>query len=261
MKRTSLFMDGFQAIPANEVLFYDIETIRGKRSLEEEAVFKNLWEEKAEMIRRFSSDPSNSEKSAAQIYEDEAGLFPEYGRIISIVLGGIGTDGKPVLMTYDEEGVFITKEGATTKLKDNLEEDKENFILRETFLMTSKLRKKYSFSANGNRFDGPYLWKRGLYKGMKCPFIFYHPEAKPWDKGRIDICEMMKAGTNSRDARLDAIAALLGIPSPKDEIGGADVGRFYYELGKMAEISEYCRKDVLTLIRIFEKLSDLEVVE
>ena len=47
------------------------------------------------------------------------------------------------------------------------------------------------------------------------------------------------------------MAGVLGIPTPKDDIDGADVAHVYWTEKNLARIVAYCEKDVITTARIY----------
>ena len=47
------------------------------------------------------------------------------------------------------------------------------------------------------------------------------------------------------------------IPTPKDDISGADVARVYYEENDLDRIRIYCEKDVITTAQILLKFKSL----
>jgi hypothetical protein len=51
------------------------------------------------------------------------------------------------------------------------------------------------------------------------------------------------------------------IPTPKDDISGADVARVYYEDGDLERIKVYCEKDVVALIQLFLKMQGGHLVD
>jgi hypothetical protein len=56
------------------------------------------------------------------------------------------------------------------------------------------------------------------------------------------------------------LAALFDIPSPKDDISGADVGRVYWEDRDLDRIATYCEKDVLATVQLFLRLKRLPLL-
>jgi predicted PolB exonuclease-like 3'-5' exonuclease len=53
---------------------------------------------------------------------------------------------------------------------------------------------------------------------------------------------------------LDALSKALGIPSPKESLDGAKVYP-YYRAGKLAEIIEYCKRDVDSARKVYHRLT------
>ena len=57
---------------------------------------------------------------------------------------------------------------------------------------------------------------------------------------------------------LDALSKALGIPSPKETLDGSKVYP-YYRAGKLAEIYDYCRRDVDTVRQVYRRLTFAKV--
>jgi predicted PolB exonuclease-like 3'-5' exonuclease len=51
------------------------------------------------------------------------------------------------------------------------------------------------------------------------------------------------------------------IPTPKDDISGADVARVFYEENDLVRIARYCEKDVVALIQLYLKITGNSLVE
>jgi predicted PolB exonuclease-like 3'-5' exonuclease len=51
------------------------------------------------------------------------------------------------------------------------------------------------------------------------------------------------------------------IPTPKDDISGADVARVFYEDGDLERIKVYCEKDVIALIQLFLRMKGEPLVD
>ena len=51
------------------------------------------------------------------------------------------------------------------------------------------------------------------------------------------------------------------IPTPKDDISGADVARVYFEENDLERIKVYCEKDVVALIQLFLRMRGDELVD
>jgi 3'-5' exonuclease len=59
---------------------------------------------------------------------------------------------------------------------------------------------------------------------------------------------------------LALLAHILGIPTPKDDISGADVARVYFEDKDLERIASYCRKDVVATAQLYLRLTGRELI-
>jgi predicted PolB exonuclease-like 3'-5' exonuclease len=100
-------------------------------------------------------------------------------------------------------------------------------------------------------FDLRFIWQRSVIHQIKptrdIPFTRFRNNPvfdtmQEWSKwGREHVS-------------LDSLAKALGIPSPKESLDGSKVYP-YYRAGKLAEIYEYCKRDVDTARQVYRKLS------
>lgn len=220
-----------------KLIFYDIETASVVPELEPDSPLYNSWEYKV------NKDGKSTQEDILKSFKKEAGLYPEFTKIVSIVVGKI-VNGKIALITLDDE-----------QEADIL--NKFNSILdRNTDC------KLVGFVNVG--FDTPFVFKRMLINKIKPNDKVDSSGLKPWEVEEIDLSKSWQ-GTSFARASLINVATAFGLPSPKDDISGADVGKVYWTEGKkgLARISKYCRKDVETTINIFKcmRLEDpLEVL-
>ncbi len=73
--------------------------------------------------------------------------------------------------------------------------------------------------------------------------------------------ELWKFGDNKSYTSIKLLAALLGFPSPKDDIDGSMVGQVYWEEQDVQRIDYYCEKDVLATIQLFLKYQRAPMVD
>ena len=69
--------------------------------------------------------------------------------------------------------------------------------------------------------------------------------------------ELWKFGDIKNFSSLNLLAHIFGIPSPKQDLDGAQVSKTYYEEKDLKKIGDYCRGDVITLARIYNRFAGL----
>lgn len=77
----------------------------------------------------------------------------------------------------------------------------------------------------------------------------------------LDTMQFWKFGEFKHFTSVDLLAAVLGIPSPKADISGADVAGVYWKNHDLARITRYCLQDVVTVAQILMRLNELELLE
>ncbi len=106
---------------------------------------------------------------------------------------------------------------------------------------------------NAKEFDFPYIARRMLVNGIKIPPILDLAGKKPWEVQHLDTMELWKFGDYKHFTSLELLATIFDIPTPKDDITGADVGKVYWETHDLERIVTYCQKDVVTTIQLFRR--------
>ena len=104
---------------------------------------------------------------------------------------------------------------------------------------------------NAKEFDFPFMGRRIIINGLKLPAPLNIAGKKPWEIAHLDTMELWKFGDYKNYTSLNLLTHVFGIPTPKDDISGADVARVYYEEGDLPRIVKYCEKDVVALINLF----------
>lgn len=246
-KPFAYFVDGYKKpIKTEDVLFFDIETAPKYRKLiDAPDEFQHLWKGKADTLRKFSNQYTE-DMTDEQIYDEGAGLFAEYNRVVCVSFGKMDENGQ--IKTVSFIGAHID------------EQHREEWIIKNAFAFIAvQMRGKSKFISGANiiGFDVPILVKKGLQYGLHIdPKIFINGQ-KPWEGISKDLQEDWKRGI-LRDARLESICYFLGIESPKDNMNGSMVAEYYYS-GKLEEIAGYCEKDVIADIEVFHYHQNLKV--
>ena len=223
-----------------QILFFDIETVSQKADFAQlDARMQALWHKKAQ---RLKLDPNESD---ADCYARQAGIFAEFNKIICISCGYLKVIAdKPTLIMKSFSG------------------DDERKILIDFAEMLQKWFTKSGrmlCAHNGREFDVPVLGRRMLIQKVPLPSILDIQGKKPWEvKFLIDTLEQWKFGDHKNYTSLDLIAACLGVPSPKTDMGGSQVSGVYWTDNDLVRIVRYCTQDVQSLCAIFLGMNGLD---
>lgn len=224
-----------------KILFLDIETVPQAYQFEQlDDKTKALFEAK----NRFQISP---EKSIEQIFEDRGGILAEFGKIVCISVGML------------HEG----SQGKSIRLKSYYHDDEETLLKQFKRLLEDHYNTPYHVLCghNSKEFDIPYICRRMLINGITLPSILQIAGKKPWEINHIDTMELWKFGDYKSYTSLSLLCHVMQIPTPKDDISGADVARVYYEEQDLQRIMIYCEKDVVALIQLFLRLQGEPLVD
>jgi len=73
--------------------------------------------------------------------------------------------------------------------------------------------------------------------------------------------ELWKFGDYKHFTSLKLLTAILGIPSPKDDISGSDVGAVFYKEKNIKRIVKYCEKDTIAVAQILLRFNNEPLIE
>lgn len=221
-----------------KILFIDLETVSQTSSYDLlSETMQHLWDKKAERLQQPGQDP----RSPQELFS-RAGIYAEFGKVICIS-AGIVADGQIRIRSYAS--------------------DNEHELLKEFAAMLDKNYQGqdcFLCAHNGKEFDFPYLCRRMLIQGIRLPVILDIAGRKPWEVRHYDTLEMWKFGDYKHYTSLELLAAVFGIPTPKDDIDGSMVNRVYWEEHDLPRIVKYCQKDVITLIQLFRRYQSKGVI-
>lgn len=225
----------------SKILFLDIETVSQHKTFTEGSVeYQKLWEEKARFML------SDEQPTAEDVY-GRAAIFAEFGRIICISCG------------------IITQRNGERQLRVKSYSGHEEKELLVAF--ADLLNKHFNHADhllcghNGKEFDFPYIARRMLINEIPLPRILDIAGKKPWEVSHLDTMQMWKFGDFKNFTSLKLLAHVFGIPSPKDDIDGSQVGHVYWEENDLERIVKYCEKDVVTLAQVFLKMKQIPVLK
>jgi DNA polymerase elongation subunit (family B) len=114
---------------------------------------------------------------------------------------------------------------------------------------------------NAKEFDFPYISRRMIIHGIALPPQLDLFGKKPWEVPHIDTMELWKFGDYKSFTPLNLLAYILGIPSPKDDIDGSQVGNVYWQEKNLERIVTYCQKDVVTVMQILLRLKNESLLQ
>lgn len=225
-------MKALNKLKISDLLFIDIETVRVVEELELDTPLFNSWKYKMNYDMK---NATNEELIAA--FKDKAALHPEFARIACITMGYAKGD-KLNLKTYKEDN--------EAELLENFFDDLDKFSTKNK---NTRLAGHYIIY-----FDIPFIMRRALVNQVEPHDLIDLSEEKPWTVTAVDTKDLWK-GTAPTPASLINIAVALGLPSPKDDISGAQVEDVYYGQieGGIERIATYCEKDVLTVANVIRK--------
>jgi len=243
-------MKSINFIKIENILFLDIETSPNW------LLFKDVPENvRTEWIYKFKFRPeapkpvdeemtdesfkkarlNSIEKYYSDLWEKEAGLHPEFSRVVC-VSAGFMFEGNFYLRSYIDlnEGILLQK------FKTDLEQ------------FQSKVSETRLCAHYGKGFDFPYLGKRMLINRIKIPNSLDNSNLKPWEQLNLDTQEIWKLG-GMNSAGLPAICMAFGLETPKDDLDGSKVAAAFHA-GELDRIAVYCEKDVFALLNCFKAM-------
>ena len=75
------------------------------------------------------------------------------------------------------------------------------------------------------------------------------------------MCIRDRFGDYKSYTSLKLLTGIFGIPTPKDDIDGSEVGSVFWKDKNIDRIAVYCEKDVLAVIQIMMKFKRLDTFE
>lgn len=215
-------------------LFIDIETVSGMDDLSlMTPALQDEWIHKTRVKWGIEAD-------APECFREKAAVFSEFGKVVCISMG-----------------CLTEKDGAWTLHMRSFAGDDEKDLLVRFCTSIQKFARSHVPTFVGHNikeFDLPFLSRRMLVNSIALPECLRLHGKKPWEVPHIDTMQLWAFGDYKSYTRLSLLAEVLGIPSPKDDISGADVGRVYWQERDLPRIVHYCQKDVETTVRVFMRL-------
>ena len=234
----------------SHILFLDVETVSIHPNFDElDPRGKGLWQQKIGYMAR-RDDHEWDEEDFAKSYGDKAAIYAEFGKVIVISAGIIGT---------------VDQSGPTLRIKSFYGHDEKDVLTQFSNVLEKNFNDPNTHVLCGHNireFDIPYLCRRMIINEVPLPGLFNLTGKKPWEiKYIADTLELWKYGDHKNYTALDLLAYTLGIPSPKENMDGSKVGHAYWQEGRLEEIKTYCERDVVTVAQVYLRLQQLPLLE
>lgn len=231
------------------VLFIDIETVSLTGNFHElPESLQHLWICKS---RQFLPDRwmEMTEELAAVFYKEKAGIFAEFAKVVCISIGylSLQKDEDPILRIKSIYGDEVEILQSFNEILNNHYDD-----LKEDVLCGHNIKE----------FDIPFICRRNVVHGLSLPRLLNIAGKKPWQlQHLLDTMELWRFGDYKNYTSLALLSGTLGIPSPKDDIDGSQVGHVFWEEDDIERIVTYCEKDVLTVAQVAMRFAGLPLLE
>lgn len=226
----------------SDLLIIDIETVPARPAFADlDPDWQSLFLDKIAKTVPEDSDPED-------IYRKKAGILAEFGKIICI----------STAFFYDKPAG-----GKGLKMKSIYGEDEVEILRNFTDLCTKMFQYHRNFQFGGHNireFDIPYICRRMLIQGLALPEFLRLQDKKPWEVRMFDTLSWWKFGDNKNYVSLHLLANVLGIPSSKSDINGADVQDVYYKERNLDRIVAYCQRDVVVTANIILRFQHLPLL-
>jgi hypothetical protein len=218
-----------EKIRLDNILFIDIETVPCEDNFGVlDVEMQQLWDQKTQYQRK--------DDFTAEEFYDRAGIWAEFGKIICISAGYFTT--KADVKNFRVTSFF----GDEVKLLNDF-----NNLINNHFNLTQHVLCGH----NIKEFDIPFLARRMIVNRIAIPNKLNLFGKKPWEIPHLDTLELWKFGDYKNFTSLKLLTKILGIPSPKGDIDGSQVGHVYYVEKDTDRIITYCEKDVIAVAQIF----------
>lgn len=238
------------------ITFIDIETVSGERSLDHVPgslnelfckKFNHEIEGRCKEETDFDARSLEYILEAGKIYHKKAGLYAEFGKVVCVCLGRLQGDKFYLKTICGKNEVELLK------------------ALYDSLAKSSMLA-----AHNGIEFDYPFLYRRYILNGLPVPPMLSIVGKKVWDV-QDQLLDTMKIWSHlqwKHNISLELLSNLLGLPNPKEVLGGDKVGELYYsaldtdsEAEMLKKIGSYCSADVITLANVYAKLRGYDLIK
>ena len=227
-----------EKIHLENILFLDIETVPEQQNFNTlDAEMQQLWELKTQYQRRDEFSPED--------FYDRAGIWAEFGKIVCISVGYFTFKGD--IRHFRVTSFF----GDETKILKDFSNLLNNYFNQPQHLLCGH---------NAKEFDIPFIARRMIINQIPIPHKLNLFGKKPWEIPHLDTLELWKFGDYKHFTSLKLLTKILGIPSPKGDIDGSQVGHVFYVEKDIDRIVTYCENDTIAVAQFFLRLRREELL-
>jgi len=222
------------------ILFLDIETVPEVEN------FTDLTEEKQELFAS-KTQYQRKEEFTPEAFYDRAGIWAEFGKIVCISVGYF-THFK----SEDSKFRITSFYGEEVKLLEDFKNLLDKHFNKPQHVLCAH---------NGKEFDFPYIARRMIINQVSLPEKLNLFGKKPWEIAHLDTMDLWRFGDYKHYTSLKLLTSILGIPSPKDDINGSEVGIVFYKEKNIKRIVTYCEKDTIAIAQLLLRYNNEPLIK
>lgn len=221
-----------EKIKLEHILFLDIETVPEYESFD-------LLDDETRELYSLKTQYQRKDDFTPEEFYDRAGIWAEFGKIVCLSAGYFTFRGD---IRHFRVTSFFGEEIKILKDFSNL---LNNHFNQPQHIMCGH---------NAKEFDFPFIARRMIINSLPIPPKLNLFGKKPWEVPHLDTMELWKFGDFKSYTSLKLMTKILGIPSPKGDIDGSQVGHVFYVDKDIDRIVTYCEKDVVATAQVLLRM-------
>jgi predicted PolB exonuclease-like 3'-5' exonuclease len=103
---------------------------------------------------------------------------------------------------------------------------------------------------SGGSFDLPVLRYRAMVHEVFAPGMHNRAYFHRYTDDNVDLCDVLSSFGYGARVKLDELSRIMGLPGKPGGMDGSQV-EAYFKAGRIQEISDYCKSDVINTYRLW----------
>jgi 3'-5' exonuclease len=103
---------------------------------------------------------------------------------------------------------------------------------------------------SGGSFDLPVLRYRAMVHEVFAPGMHNRAYFHRYTEDNVDLCDVLSSFGYGARVKLDELSRIMGLPGKPGGMDGSQV-EAYFKAGRIQEISDYCKSDVINTYRLW----------